>query len=130
MAQVVGRELQLHALRGQPPLGQQHTRAVDEDMEWAGPVPHERGDRALVGEVEPGDMDGAVAARRGDVCGHAGPGVGVPNSEREVGAGAGQRAARLDSDPRRGRLSRSRACHVDQLPPLPRRRLSRNRTES
>ena len=85
MAEVVGRKGQLHALRGQLQLGQEGARVVDEDVEWAGPVPHKRGDRALVGEVEPGNMDGAVASRRCDVASGACPGFDVPDGEGEVG---------------------------------------------
>ena len=102
VAEVVGRELHLPALRRQLELGQRHhAGVVDQDVQRPAPVRDEGGDGRLVGEVEPADVDGGVAGGGGDVGGGPLAGVGVAHGERDFGARAGQRAGGLDPDARR-----------------------------
>jgi hypothetical protein len=101
VAQVVGRELHLPALRGPTQVGQYHAGVVDQQVKRPGPFRDERGDGRSVGEVEPANTDGTVAGGDGDVGGGPVAGVGIPHGERDFGARAGQRPRRLDTDPRR-----------------------------
>ena len=105
VAEVVGRELQLDALR-RALQGRQrhHPGVVDEDVERA--VPLEAGER---GEVEAADVRAAEVGR------DALAGGGVADGERDVGAGALERAGGLDPDPG-GAAGDDRALAVRSMP--------------
>ena len=99
VAEVVGGELQLPALRRAQLSGEAMTPALLTRM-CSGPSQRgdERRDGRLVGEVERRDEDLLVAGGRGDVLGGALAGLGVADGEGDLGAGAGQRAGGLDAD--------------------------------
>ena len=96
--EVVGGELHLPALGRVLERGERHhAGVVDEQVQRAAPVRHERGHRGLVDEVEAADAHGAALDRRRGAPSRG----GVAHRERDLGAGPGEHAGRLDPDARR-----------------------------
>ena len=78
VAQMVGGELQLPTLCRQLEVRQRHhAGVVDEQMERSTPARGEGGDRRLVREVEPADVECIVARGGGDVGGTSVSGGGI-----------------------------------------------------
>jgi hypothetical protein len=98
VAEMVGRELQLHAVPGQLFFGQEHAGVVDEDVQRPMPACRECGDRIKVGEVEPADSDSTVLGRGGDLGRGSVADLDVADGERDLGACTGQRPGGLDPD--------------------------------
>jgi hypothetical protein len=101
VAEVVGLELELPALRGQLEVRQcHHAGVVDEDVQRARSARYEGGDRGRVRQVEPDDVDRVVTRAGPNVGGRTLAGANVAHGQRHVGARPGQRPCRVDSDAR------------------------------
>jgi hypothetical protein len=99
VAEVVGGEVRLDALRVQREFGQRHDAGVvDEQVERSGPASGEGGHRPGVGEVESAHTNSGIAGAGSDVGGRPCSCIGVAHRECDVGARAGQGTCRFDAD--------------------------------
>jgi Stage II sporulation protein E (SpoIIE)/GAF domain len=117
VAQVVGGELQLMALRAAGQLRHGHDPGVvDQDVQWAAPARGHPCRRLQVGQVQQDRLDLRVAGRRGDPLGRVAAGRAAAGGHHNGRARAGQRAGGLVADPGvRPRHQRGLARQVDPL---------------
>ncbi len=92
VAEIVGPELPLEALRRLFQLGHRHDAGVvDQDVERSCPVIDEGLDGAQVRKVERPHLQGGVPGGLAQLLGNRSRGVGAADGKRDLGAGKRQR---------------------------------------